>query len=187
MRTDNIDYKIEIAKNRYDIINQSIINSDTKSSILLAFYGVLLTLVFTSPLLQKISRTLSFEPLIDSERFFELRYCISVVALLAFIILSFLCLFFIYQTLRARVKIQTNNQLGLVENSNIYFQKICNKPYSDFHDAAMNESLEDYLNDMNSQIYICSIISSQKFKAYNKSLLFGFLGILSIGVYLLTA
>ena len=40
--------KIEISTKKLEIINQWISNCDTKSSFILTFYGVVLTIIFTS-------------------------------------------------------------------------------------------------------------------------------------------
>lgn len=182
----NIDENIEKAKTKFEIVNQWITNCDTKSSILLAFYGVLLTLVFTSELQNMISNTFALETSLKNIGFIELMNFISLLSIIAFIVFSILCLLFVYNTLKARIDDEIYTQQELNTNSNIFFLKISSKSYKDFKDASNLETSEDFLNDLNSQIFINSNIAAEKFKAYNKSLLFGFLGLLSLGIYLIT-
>ncbi len=183
----NVDKNIEKAQTKFEIVNQWITNCDTKSSILLAFYGVLLTLVFTSELTKMISNTFAMETSLKNIGFLEIKNFISLFSILAFIVFSILCLLFVYNTLKARINDEIYSQQELNTNSNIFFLKISSKSYKDFKDASNSETSEDFLNDLNSQIFINSNIATEKFKAYNKSLLFGFLGLLSIVIYFLTA
>ena len=88
----NIDENIEKAKTKFEIVNQWITNCDTKSSILLAFYGVLLTLVFTSELQNMISNTFALETSLKNIGFIELMNFISLLSIIAFIVFSILCL-----------------------------------------------------------------------------------------------
>lgn len=182
-----MEKKIEKAKSKFEIVNQWISNCDTKSSILLAFYGVLLTVVFTSEITCKISTTLSMTANLNDIGLTEIMNFISLISIIVFFVCSFLCLLFVYNTLKARINADAYSQPELKTDSNIFFLKISNKTYIDFKRVTNTEENEDYLNDLNSQIYINSKIATQKFKAYNKSLLFGFLGLISLGLYLLTA
>jgi hypothetical protein len=180
---EEIDKKTERAKDKFNIVNQWITNCDAKSSILLAFYGVLLTVVFSSELSNEISKIFSSKFILVGIGYTELLSFLSGVSFVSFIVCSILCLFFIYNTLKARINDDIYSQPELNNNSNIFFLKISKKTYSDFKNSSNNELPEDFLNDLNSQIFINSNIATEKFKSYNRSLLWGFMGMLSIGIY----
>ena len=65
----------------------------------------------------------------------------------------------------------------LILKSNIFFKTIQSRGFSEYEIGTNSENEEQYLNDLNSQIYINSKIVESKFKHYNNSLkaiLYGF-------------
>jgi hypothetical protein len=180
------DNNIEKAKMKFENINQWISNCDTKSSFLLTLYGVLLTIVFTSNIIEKIDTTLSFKPSFSNIGWTSVLNLISLLSLLAFIFFSIKCLFYIYNTLKARIDDKIYTQEELNTNSNIFFQTITSKTYKEFKNNSNSETNEEFLNDLNSQLFINANIASEKFQAYNKSLFNAFMGLIFLGIYLLT-
>ncbi|MFA9371461.1 MAG: hypothetical protein ACERIH_07085 [Labilibaculum antarcticum] len=181
----NTEKNLERAKDKLDMVNQWIANCDTKSSFLLAFYGVLLALVFTSEVRSEISKTFALKSTFNNIGWTEKLNFISVICIVAFIGCSILCLYFIYNTLRARIDDRIYRQPELNADSKIFFNTISKKTFKVFKDDSNAEICDDYLNDLNSQVFINSKIATEKFKAYNWSLLFGFSGVILIGIYLL--
>lgn len=183
----NTKENIEKAKSKFENINNWISNCDTKSSFLLAFYGVLLTLVFTSDVINKIGNTFSLKPSLSDLGWTKLLGFLELISILAFFFFSLKCLYFIYNTLKARINSSIYEQESLNTDSNIFFQTIAQKSFKEYKNLSNSESDEDYLNDLDSQVFINSNIATEKFKAYNKSLTNAFIGILCLGIYLIIA
>ena len=183
----NTKDNIEKAKNKFEIINQWISNCDTKSSFLLTFYGVLLTLVFTSNIIEKIITTFSLKPNFSDVGWIEILNLLSLLSIIAFFFFSIKCLYFIYNTLKARIDESIYKQEDLNTDSKIFFLSISNKTFKEFKNNSNSETEDDYLNDLNSQVFINSNIATEKFKAYNKSLLNAFIGIICLVIYLIIA
>lgn len=158
--------KIEIGLKRLEIINQWISNVDNKSSFILAFAGVTLSLIFTSEVGSRINSVFSYSKTckLDCNSFLLFIHFVLVILFYRFIIISFWCL---YKTLIARLTSKDNN---IKEDSNLFFISIASKDYINFEKEVKKESTDDFLFDLNSQIYINSNIASEKFKYYNKSL-----------------
>lgn len=161
-RTDRSIKKLEI-------INQWISNVDTKSSFVLTFYGVIITIIFTSNLGLEMINTFSYartqEINVESAKLF-----ISLAGVIIFFIAVVITLYNIYQSLKGRINSSVYKQANLNTNSNIFFETIASKSFSDFEQQTNNERKRSFLNDLNSQIFINSNIVDKKFIHYNRSL-----------------
>ncbi len=175
--------KITNSIKRYDIVCLWINNCDSKSSFLLAFYGVLLSFIASSSLIDKIKKTLSLsinKKCIDGESIIKF---VSLVCLLLFIFFTIRFFYFIYNTLKARINPNVFTQNNLMTNSNLFFQTISQNNYEDFENLINSENKTDFLSDLNSQIYINSKIATIKFNNYNTSISSTFLGLLFFMLY----
>lgn len=168
----NIEKEIK----KLEIINQWISNCDTKSSFLLTFYGVLLTVIMTSKVLEDIKQTFRMDMITQDLEYRHVQNFFSLIFLLAFIIISILSLYYIYNTLRARTNTIFKNEEGLIENSSIFFMSIDKKKYLEYELITNRECDEEYLKQINSQVFINSKIATLKFINYNKSILYTFIG-----------
>jgi hypothetical protein len=173
--------KIENSTKRLELINQLISNCDTKSSFILTFYGVVLTIIFTSNIGEEMINSFSFirAKEIDWESFGKF---ILLLISIAFLISSTLTLYQIYSTLKGRIDTKVYSQNGLNTDSNIFFGSISSKTFEVFQNESNNEDESTYLNDLNSQVYINSKIVNEKFKNYNKSL---FWMMISLAIFIL--
>jgi len=166
--------KIDVNINKLNGINQWISNVDTKSSIIFTFFGIIITIIFTSKIGENIIHILSYKTAneINTITFVNFILCWLVVFLFIVIVLS---IYNFFQTLKGRINPNIYKQEGLNINSNIFFGTIANKEYLKFEEEVNNETKENFLKDINSQIFINSHIANQKFKFYNQSLLWTFI------------
>jgi hypothetical protein len=173
--------KIEKSTKRLEIVNQWISNCDTKSSFILTFYGIVLTIIFTSNCGAEMISTFSFSKSIDIE-FENFKNFILLILAISFYITSIITFYQIYSTLKGRIDAKVYQQNGLNSNSNIFFGSIASKTFDTYQNESNNEDEQTYLNDLNSQVFINSNIVSEKFKHYNKSLFYMFI---SLALFLL--
>lgn len=161
----------EELQHTYDTVNMWTNNCDQKAGILLAIIGVILTILVTSDFL-KYLRTYIFNPFIDyrtgnSELTFSWsRFNVFIFLLISAIMLMIAC-HFLFKTIIANIDYQKmrDENPDLADNSYIFFGTISKMTYEDF-----KKSKVDYSEDLKSQIYVNSVIASNKFKNYNKSL-----------------
>jgi hypothetical protein len=180
-----MEKKIEKSIKQLERVNQWIANCDTKTSFLLTFYGVIITVIFSSKLLADILKTLSLHR-VKEIRVHNVILFISYISVLLFLFSIAKILYHILYTLKGRIDIPVDKQNGLNTNSLLFFGKIASKEFKKFeieHDA---QSESEYLNDLNSQVYINSVISFLKFKHYNKSLRWIIISLCSFLIYALT-
>ncbi|WP_291601655.1 Pycsar system effector family protein [Bacteroides sp.] len=172
----DIEKNIEKSIKKLEFINQWIFNCDTKSSLVLTFLGVIVTIIFTSDIGHDMIATLHFR-CADHISKSNIINLISLVCAIAFCVSIIISIYQLYQTLRGRVNPIIYEQQGLQLKSNIFFKTIQSRGFSEYETDTNSENEEQYLNDLNSQIYINSKIVESKFKHYNSSLkaiLYGF-------------
>ena len=162
--------KVEIGIKRLEIINQWITNVDTKSSFVLAFFGVMLTLVFTSEVGNKMNAVFSYSASCDVNCN-SIKLFFSLLLVLLFYFFTLASSWCLYKTLSARLNMkETSKYRGRKTESNIFFSSIVSKDYNEFEREVNRENIKDFIHDLNSQIYINSCVVNEKFKYYNKSL-----------------
>lgn len=149
-------------------------NCDSKASVVLGVFGVLLTILFSS------------------EGVVELKSIIkaainqgTVSGILYFIILAFTISGFAFgiiklvQVLFPKTNCDDLNQKGIEIKSNIFFNGVCkNSTYIQYKEKIMRCSEDEYLNDIISQIYINSIICKRKFANYKIGVVVALIGFL---------
>ena len=154
-----METKINIAIKRLEMVTQWISNCDTKISFVLTFYGLAITILFTSGF--DFYKILHFECAGGS--FLDIIHLFRLIICLVFFVLLCFTFYYIFKTLKARVEPNT-------KDSNIFFGLIAKKKFEEFQKEVDNETQEDFLKDINNQIYINSKIADEKFLFYNKSL-----------------
>lgn len=155
---------------KLEFINHWISNCDTKSSFIFAFLGVLLTIIFSSTLGEDMASVFSLKKAenIDCDTLKNFFCLLCVTAFFIGVVITF---YYIYFTLRAKINPKVYSQAGLKTDSNIFYGTIASKKYESFKMECDNETDSDFINDLNSQIFINSNIATEKFKNYNKSLM----------------
>ncbi|PZX95324.1 hypothetical protein DOS84_01810 [Flavobacterium aquariorum] len=173
--------KIDKSLKKLEIINQWISNCDTKSSFILTFFGVITTIIFTSNIGNEMIQSLSFSKASDID-WTSIKNFLCFIITISFFISATITLYQIYLTLIGRIDTKIYSQEKLNINSNIFFGTISAKTFKDYEIETNGEDNEKYLNDINSQIFINSNIVNEKFKYYNKSLLWS---LITFGVFLI--
>src|SRR5690606_7602617 len=160
---ENIDKSVK----KLEMINQWISNCDTKSSFILTFYGVVLTIIFTSNIGGEMINSFSFIKAkeVNCE---SIRNFILILTTIAFFITSVITFYQIYLTLKGRIDTKVYDQNRLKTNSNIFYGSIASKTFESFENESNNEDELTYLNDLNSQVFINANIACEKFKHYHK-------------------
>lgn len=179
-----MDKKLDKTKYKLDLINQWISNCDTKSSFLLAFYGVVVTIIMTTKLADKMVQTFKLRPSFKDINLDSILNLIEFIVLLVMVYFVIKCFYHIYFTLKARIDSSLYQQEDLVTESNIFFQSISKKTYKDFNNKNSTENDTEFLSDLTSQVFINSNIATEKFENYNKSISSGFWGLILMLLYL---
>lgn len=181
---DKVDltYKIEIATQTLDRNIGFITNCDNKTSIVLASFGVLLTIIFTNEGLNKILNIVKTS--IETKTFCSILY---LVCLAGATFVLFLGMFYLGSALVAKTSEEAIGRKD--DSSRIFFSGIrkngdCKTYNQKFR--AMDE--ENLLNDLIEQIYINADIADTKYASYNRGLkctaigFFFFVAFLLVGI-----
>ena len=175
---------IEKASNKLDSINQWISNCDTKSSFVLTFFGVVLTIIFTSKVGEEMISSFSFQNADEVNQKTVFNFFLVLISSF-FIISSLITFYHIYLTLKGRINDKVYGQNALNTDSNIFFRSIASKTFENFEKESNSEDKSKYLNDLNSQVFINANIVTLKFKHYNKSLLWMSISLITFLVFIL--
>ena len=159
----------EKALNVLDRTIRFVDSCDKKTSIALAFYGVVLTIFLSSENLKVLH-------LIISKAYFFGRY-FGKIYLLFLGSSAIMFIYAMYSLLKVIVpQIKEKKFLidGIEKKSIIFFGDICqNKEYQEYRRRIDTVSKEEILNDIFSQIYINSLICDTKFKNYKTGVKIG--------------
>lgn len=163
-------------------------NCDTKTSILLALIGGLVTILCTSDFVANTLITIGtscFEywkqdsPCIGGVDWWGL---ITIVLFVGAIVLVGFTLWNQLEALIGRCKIDDANK-----NSVIFFQSIGEYDCADYIQTVKAMEQASFIDDQLSQIHICAKICSKKFEYYNRSLCFLRWGCICIGLFFISA
>jgi hypothetical protein len=175
---------IEKATKKLDSINQWISNCDTKSSFVLTFFGVVLTIIFTSKVGEEMISSFSFQNADEVNQKTVFNFFLVLISSF-FIISSLITFYHIYLTLKGRINDKVYGQNALNTDSNIFFRSIASKTFENFEKESNSEDKSKCLNDLNSQVFINANIVTLKFKHYNKSLLWMSISLITFLVFIL--
>src|SRR5690554_572396 len=175
---------IEKATKKLDSINQWVSNCDTKSSFVLTFFGVVLTIIFTSKVGEEMMSSFSFQNADEVNQKTVFNFFLVLISSF-FIISSLITFYHIYLTLKGRINDKVYGQNALNTDSNIFFRSIASKTFENFEKESNSEDKSKYLNDLNSQVFINANIVTLKFKHYNKSLLWMSISLITFLVFIL--
>lgn len=161
----NPNYKNELTSEIHDQIIRWTENCDTKSSIILAFIGVILSILFTSEfilntLTEQIHNIIIYY--CNKMGNFSLSSTLMFVSLFSFLILVFISCHFLIKSLKANINCS--------DDSLLYFGKIAQVSKKEYIDKFCKTSEIDLKLDKLSQIQICAKICLDKFVYYNKSI-----------------
>ncbi len=144
-------------------------NCDTKATVIFAFVGVLIPLLFTNKYINSI-----IEKLITPIRIYiesgEGEFCALSTFTIITLVLAFgllvTAVFYLLNSLTANIDKTERNV-----DSVIFFASIGSLKNEDWHDKIESINNQEYKTDLLNQIHICSQICTKKFKAYNLAVL----------------
>ena len=149
---------------------------DTKASIVIAGAGIFLS-IFTAEhsismlnqIISRVIRNISFG---------------NFIYLLGFLFCWGIFLYGAYCLIRVLVPMMKKDviifQHGTYENSLYYFESADDKKYSEFKEKMLEETEEDEIEDLISQVYMNAKICSSKYKFYKKGIKYTFIVISGI-------
>lgn len=176
---ENLEYKIEIATQTLERNIGFVTNCDSKTSIALAAFGVLLTIILTNEGLNEIFNIV--------KECIETKTCCNILYLLCFagaIVAMILGMFNLGSVLVAKTSEEAIGRKE--ENSRIFFAGIRkNGDYNAYHQKFYAMSKEELLNDLIEQIYINADIAYIKYATYNRGLRCTIVGFIFFVVFLL--
>lgn len=173
---DGLQYTLES-------VNSWLNNCDQKASILLSVIGVIITVLLTSDFFKGL-RSYIFKPFVEywtketDLAFSWGRFTVFVLFVVSAIILIISCIY-LFKAITATIdydKMRAKHP-ELVKSSYIFFGSISKMRYEDFKKDEV-----DYKEDLKSQIYVNSIITTKKFENYNEGLFWFKLLLLSSGL-----
>ena len=180
---EDLNYKIEIATQTLDRNIGFVTNCDNKTSIVLASFGVLLTIILTNEGLNEIFNIV--EACIAAKSFCNVLYLLCFVGAAFVMVLG---MFNLGSVLTAKTSEEAIGRKD--EKSRIFFAGIRkNTDYEIYNQKFLAMDRESLLNDLIEQIYINANIAYTKYASYNRGLrrtAIGFLffvALLFIGIY----
>nr|WP_279287904.1 Pycsar system effector family protein [[Eubacterium] tenue] len=174
--------KIEDLYKRLEIVNTWIDNADSKISYVLTFIGVLFgffTGIKGTSDISAILKVIYFK----GASSIAFNKHLLLILFIIFIITSIISMVNLCKALKGSIDINVYEQKGLATSSNIFFQTIANSSYEDFSNSINNETENDIIKDITSQIYINSKICTTKFENYNKGLKFTIISVIIFFLY----
>jgi len=147
-------------------------NCDTKTSIILGGIGVILGIVLASDYVSKIAAI--FKHMIDNCGFWTgLHIFLSAVSICGIIVGAL----FLLRVLIAKTDIQGLSDKGISGNSFTFFSSIAKQEsIQDYKSKIAACSENDWIDEIVSQIYICSLICDKKFQNYKTGLILSVIG-----------
>lgn len=161
---EDLEYKIEIATQTLDRNIAFVQNCDNKTSIFLAAFGILLTIILTNEGLDKIFHIT--KSCVETKTFCSMLYLVCFVGAILVMLWG---MFNLGKVLVAKTSgdiIERKDQ-----NSRIFFVGIRKSgDYKTYNQRFCGMSKEDYLNELIEQIYINADIATTKYAIYNLGL-----------------
>lgn len=147
-------------------------NCDSKTSIILAGFGVIVGIFLSTDYASKFINIFHF--MVDNISFWSGVYLILSVSTVVLLVAGCVCWIAV---LFARVNIDDFSNRGIKSDSIIFFSSIArHQTLLSYKQSLEKCEVEEMDNEIISQIYICSIICDKKFKYYKLGLLLATIG-----------
>jgi len=156
---------------------------DNKSSAILGFIGIILAIFFSNDGIENLFNAIR---LFTSSELYIVYICLLCISFILFI---FGIIFLVF-VLLARTDNSKYKQIGLKEDSVLFFETVVNRNYLLYKKKLLSINNIDYEDDIISQIYINSKICQTKYRDYRIGFIFVIIGlisfiyILSLGIFL---
>ncbi len=177
----NLKYEKDDLYQSLDRTTTWIENCDTKTSVVISGIGIIAAIILSSDYITKIKSIIKY--MIDNLSFWTAVFLLITAIALVFCISG--C-YHLYRVLVPRVDTGLYKEKGLNSESLIYFLAISKrKSFIDYKSELEKCSENNLINDIISQIYICSKICSQKFDYYTRGLNLVVIGLISLGIMMI--
>lgn len=174
----NNNYKMQKKNDLIDRLDRILAwtnNCDTKTSIILATFGILTTLFGSEFFIEKF-KTIIFYNLVSID-FAKFIFLLSLTT-------GFCCylmgLSFLILELFPSLITKKNHNLN--QSSSFFFGMIINKELAVFKQEILSLNVDEEIDDLISQVYINSVICDRKYHFVKRGVFFSCLGFLSICV-----
>lgn len=159
MKEKLLQIEITDANDILDRIIGFINNCDNKASIILGFYGVIISILISKISIKNIKLIFSL-----LEKGYRILFFIVIIILIIVFIIGIIKLFLV---LFPKLNFSKMNKEERTMDSKIYFGSISrNLRYRDYRNKLGIYSKDEYLEDIISQIYLNSLICNKKFINY---------------------
>lgn len=150
-------------------VNSWINNVDTKISYMLAFIGIIATIIFTN---DNVIKTIKVY--MDNILNFTIKDIKNLISLLLLVLTGAMIIYIsksIYYLLKASIA-TIKSDIKSQDNSILFFGSIAkNQNFEEFKEKIKNSDEKKIEEDIIMQIYNNSIICNKKFENYNKAIL----------------
>lgn len=147
-------------------------NCDSKTSIILAGFGVIVGILLATDYASKFVNI--FRYMINNVSFWSVVYLIFCVFAIVLILVGCVCWLTV---LFARVNLDDFSDRGIRSDSLVFFSSIAKYKTLSLYKQNLEKCEATQINDdLISQIYICSIICDKKFKYYKRGLFLASIG-----------
>jgi len=139
---------------------------DSKTSVVLGIFGVLLTILFSGEGVKELKSIIKLA--ISTGNYYGILFVIVLAC--AAIVFTF-GIIKLLQVLFPQTEVNDPKQKEIDVDSKIFFGCICkNSTYKQFREKLMKCSGEEYLNDIISQVYLNAIICNKKYTNFKTGL-----------------
>ncbi len=141
-------------------------NADTKISYLLAFLGIIATIIFTSDnMIQKVKKCFDNILKLNEQDIVNILSLMLVITVMVLVIFIAKCIYHLLKASNAKVNITNINT-----NSTLFFGSIATSTIEEFKEQIKKQTEEELEDDIVEQIFINSKICNEKMKNYNKAI-----------------
>ncbi len=167
----NQDEKEKIQNTTLDRINFWIGNGDAKVSFVISFTGIFLGFIFASDSINASIKGYIKNISVANQQ--TAKLILSALVLILFIVAIYFisrAIYYFLKALQAKITPSEFRQSGLETKSLLFWGSISSTDYTAYKQQLDNVRAQDLENDLDSQVYINSIITTRKFAMYNKGL-----------------
>lgn len=147
-------------------------NCDSKTSIILSFFGIAITIILASDFTTRTLNIIKF--MLTANNFLSILYLILMISSMVCVAVG---IFFLIYVLLPKTNNKKYSESGLPADSLIFFRTIAeNKSFHEYNKRLHECSVDDLKMDINAQVFINSKVCKSKFDNYTTGLKFSVIG-----------
>ena len=141
-------------------------NADTKISYLLAFLGIIATIIFTSDsVMKKIRDCLDNALKLNKQDIANILSLLVIILVMNMVFFIAKSIYYLLKASSAKINVSNTNK-----SSTLFFGSIATNTIEQFKEKVKRQTDEELEEDIIEQIFINSKICSEKMKNYNKAI-----------------